>query len=89
MGGTESAFRLAEQERQRRYKRHAPVLSVEPRGGIASTGLSLLEKLSWEAPIAKPSNGSPTRLVREWCRELELVLPFEAAEALSAMHVSP
>ena len=65
LGGTESAFRLAEQEKQRRYKDHAYALSVGLRGGIASTGLSLLEQLSWEAPIAKPSNGSPTRLVRQ------------------------
>ena len=53
---------------------------------IASTGLSLLQQLSWEAAIAKPSNGSPTRLVRQWCRELEPVLAFEAAEAPRAVH---
>ena len=61
-------------------------LIVELRGGIASTGLSLLEQLSWEAAIAKPSNGSPTRLVRQWCRELEHVLAFEAAEEMRAVH---
>ena len=65
LGGTEGAFRSAEQEKQRRCKCHAQVLSVELRGGIASTGLSLLEQLSWEAAIAEPSNGSPTRLVRQ------------------------
>ena len=59
--GTESVFRSAEQERQRGYKGHAQALIVELRGGIASTGLSLLEQLSREAAIAKPSNGSPTR----------------------------
>ena len=84
LGGTEGAFRSAEQEKQRRYKGHAHALSVELSGGIASTGLSLLERLSWEAAIAKPSDGSPTR--RQWCRELELVLAFEAAEALRAVH---
>ena len=86
LGGTEHAFRLAEQEKQRRYKGHAYALSVELRGGIASAGRSLLEQLSWEAAIAKPSNGSPTRLMRQWCRELELVLAFEAADALRAVH---
>ena len=86
LGGTESACRSAEQEKQRRCEGHAQALSVEPRGGIESTGLSLLEQLSWKAAIAKPCNGSPTRLVRQWCRELELVLPFEAAEALRAVH---
>ena len=88
LGGTEHAFRLAEQEKQRRYKGHAFALSVELRGGIASAGRSLLEQLSWEAAIAKPSNGSPTRLMRQWCRELELVLAFEAADALRAVHGS-
>ena len=86
LGGTDGAFKSAEQEQQRRYKGHAHALSVELRGGIASTGLSLLEQLSWEAAIAKPSNGSPTRLVRQWCRELELVPAFEAAEVLRAVH---
>ena len=52
-GGTESACRSAEQERQRGYKGHAQALSVELRGGIASTGLSLLEQLPWKAAIAK------------------------------------
>ena len=89
LGGTEGAFRSAEQEKQRRYKGHAQVLNVQLRGGIASTGLSLLEQLSWQAAIAKPSNGSPTCLVRQWCRELELVLPFEAVEALRAVHGVP
>ena len=68
---------------------HAQALSVELRGGSASTGLSLLEQLSWEAAIAKPSNGSPTRLVRQWCRELEQVLAFEAVEALGAVQGAP
>ena len=62
---------------------------MELRGGIASAGLSLLEPLSWEAAIAKPSKNSPTHLVRQWCRELELVMAFEAAEALRAVHGAP
>ena len=74
LGGTEGAFRSAEQEKQRRYEGHAQALSVELRGGIASSGLSLLEQLSWEAGIAKASNGSRTRLVQQWCRDMELVL---------------
>ena len=86
LGGPEGAFRSAEQEKHRRYLGHAQAPSVELSGGIASTGLSLLERLSWEAAVAKPSNGSPTLLVRQWCRELELVLAFEAAEALRAVH---
>ena len=45
LGGTEGAFRSAEQEKQRRYKGHAYALSVELRGGISSTGLSILEQL--------------------------------------------
>ena len=89
VGGTEGALRSAEQEKQRRHKGHAHALSVEFRGGIASTGLSPLAQLSWEAAIVKPSNGSPTRLVRQWCRELELVCAFEAAEALRAVHGDP
>ena len=84
LGGTKGAFRSAEQEKQRRYKCHAHAPSVELRGGIASTGLSLLEQLSWEAAIAKLSNGSPAQLVRQWCRELEHVLAFGTAEALRA-----
>ena len=48
--------------------------------------MGLLEQLSWEAAIAKPSDGSPTRLVRQWCRELELVLAFEAVEAVCPVH---
>ena len=87
LGGTEGALRSAEQEKQRRYKGQA--LSVELRGGIASTGLRLLEQVSWEAAIAKPSNGSPARMVRQWCRELELVLAFEVAGALRAVHGAP
>ena len=71
----------AEQEKQSRYKGHAQALSVELRGGITSTGLSLLEQLSREA--------APTRLFPQWCRELELVLAFEAGEALRAVHDDP
>ena len=78
LGGTEGAFRSAEQEKQSRYKGHAQVPSVELRGGIASTGLGLLEQLSWEAAIAMPSNGCG----------LELVLAFEA-EALCTVHRDP
>ena len=74
---------------QRRCKGHAQAPSVELRGGTASTGLSLLEQLSWEAAIAEPSSGSPTCLGRQWCRELEQVLAFEAAEALRAVHGAP
>ena len=62
---------------------------MELRGGIASAGLGLLEQLPWEAAIAKPSKNSPTHLVRQWCRELELVLAFEAAESLHAVHGAP
>ena len=36
LGGTEGAFRPAEQEKQLRYKGHAHALSVELRGGIAT-----------------------------------------------------
>ena len=81
LAGTGGAFRTAEQEMQRRYKGHAQAPSVELRGGIASTGLNLLEQLSWEAAIAKPSNGSPTRLVRQWCRDLYPVLPAKSEQS--------
>ena len=44
----------AEQEKQSRYKGHAQALSVELRGGITSTGLSLLEQLSREGSAHAP-----------------------------------
>ena len=77
-GGTAGAYQAGKQEKQSRYEGQAHTLAVKLTSGIAYSGLDLLENLSWEAAIAKP----PRRLVRPWCRELELVVAFEAAEAL-------
>ena len=81
LGGTAGDYRAAEQEKRRRYKGQAHSLAVELGGGSARSGLVLLKNLSWEAATAKPANGSPTRFVSLRCRELALVISFEAAEA--------